>query len=175
MTSFRDYGQGNRDIQDMVERHVFAELENVRGAGSVVRIRGTGTEDQEVPTIVTSVGFRLPKDADAEVLVFGGGSDTSLKFALVQLPADKQREWPEGRGGVQNPMDPSHALEFREGRLHLTKGSFTIGDGGTLDISDGKVIIRGKVTITGPLTVNQPITAPAYLVGTDSNVPDPTP
>lgn len=175
MTSYRAFDQGNRDLQDALERHVYSDVEYVSGAGAVVHVKGTGTEDQEVPTITTGVGFRLPKDTDAEVLVFGGGSDTNQKFALVQLPVDKQREWAEGRSGVQNAMDPSHALEFRDGRLHLTKGTFTVGDGGTIEVQDGKVYIRASVTITGPLIANGGVTAPSYAVGSDNNVPKPTP
>lgn len=174
MTSFRDYPQGNRDIQDMLERHVYADMEHVEGAGSVVRIKGTGTEDQEVPTIQTGYGFRLKADTDAEVLVFGGGSDTNLKFALVQIPHAKQRQWEEGRSGIQNVNDPDHAIEFRDGACYLTKGTFTTADG-TIEVQNGRVIIRGSATITGPLTVNGGVTAPVYNIGTDPNVPPPTP
>jgi hypothetical protein len=175
VTTTIGYRERNRDIQDGTERHIYKDVEYIDGAGSVVRVEGTGSEDQEAPVIATGYGFTLKKGTDAEVILLSLGSDTDQKYALVQLPADKQRKWPEGRGGVQNPTDATHALEFRDGRLHLTKGSFTVGDGNTIDVRDGQIYMRGKVTIDGPLIVNGGITTPSITPGTDTNVPDPTP
>lgn len=171
MTTGNPYGQRDYDVQDMVERHVYSDVKYVSGAGSVVKVKGTGTEDDEVPTIVTGYGMRLPKDADAEVMVFGGNSDSNLKFAFVQIPAAKQREWQEGRSGIQNADDPTHALEFRNGELRLTKGTFIVGDG-AIQISNGQIYIRGNVTVTGTLTANGGVVTPSVTPGNDPNVPD---
>ncbi len=171
MTSFASFAPRNRDLQDANERHSFESLEYIKGAGSVVKVKGTGTEDIEAPVINSGYGFNPEKGADSEVILIALGSDTNMKFALVQIPAEKQREWKEGRGGVQNPSDPDHALEFRNGQLHLTKGTFSVGDGGTIEVKDGQVIIRADATITGKLTVNGGIVTPTVTPGNDPNVP----
>jgi len=171
MTSTIIYSETKRNIQDGSERHVYGDMEYVPGAGSVVKVRGNGSEDDEVPTMVTGYGFRLPKDTDAEVLVFASGGDVNNKVALLTIPHDKQREWKEGRGGIQNPMDPTHALEFKDGNLHLTKGTFSTGDGGTIEVKDGQIIIRGNVVVTGQMTVNGGIITPSVSPGNDPNVP----
>lgn len=172
MTSYSQSPERSRDMQDMAERHIYSELEHVPGAGSVVKIRGTGSEDQEVPVMHTGYGMNLTKGSDAEVLVIGGGSDTNLKMAFVNLPADKQRAWKEGRGGIQHPMDPDVALEFKDGSLHLTKGELSVGEGGFLQVKDGQIYIRGNVTVTGKLTANEGIVTPNVYPGRDDKVPD---
>lgn len=171
MTSFNTFSSRNRDQQDANERHIFESLEYVKGAGSVVKVAGTGTEDLEAPVINSGYGHNPKKGADAEVILLALGSDTNMKFALVQIPADKQREWKEGRGGIQNPSDADHALEFKDGALHLTKGTFSVGDGGTIEIQNGQVYIRADATITGKLTVNGGIITPNVTPGTNPDVP----
>lgn len=143
-----------RDIQDLAERHVFGEIEYVSGAGSVIRVRGTGTEDLEMPVINTGYGFNLSKDYDAEVISFSLGSDTNLKFALPTIPHNKQRQWAVGTGGVQHPTDPERFLEFNDKRTWLKDGAYAFGEGGALEISGNNVTIRGDVTIAGKLNVN---------------------
>lgn len=155
----------------MAERHIYDDVEYVEGAGSVVKIKGTGTQDEEVPVINTGYGATLEKGADAEVLVIGGSSDTNLKMAFVQIPAGKQRKWPQGRSGIQNAADATHALEFSDGKLTLTKGTFQVGEGGTIEVRDGQIYIRGNATITGALTVNGGVIASSYDVGTNPDVP----
>lgn len=175
MTSYNGYPGRNRDMQDMLERHVYVDMEYVPNAGSVVKVKGTGTEDQEVPVIATGFGFRAPKDTDLEVLVVGGGSDTNLKFAMLQLPADKQREWAEGRSGVQNALDPTHAIEFRDGRAHITKGTFTVGDGSIFEVTPTGVIIRGNLAVSGVITSSERVVAPVVVQGISPTIPPATP
>lgn len=171
MTSFATFQPRDRDLQDANERHIFESLEYVKGAGSVVKVKGTGTEDIEAPVLNSGYGHNPKKGADSEVILLALGSDTNMKFALVQIPADKQREWKEGRGGIQNPDDPDHALEFRDGQLHLTKGTFSVGEGGTIEVKDGQIIIRADAVITGKLTVNGGIITPEVTPGRDDKVP----
>lgn len=158
----------NRDLQDGTERHVFGEQEYVDGAGSVVRVRGTGTEDQEATVLNTGYSFNLDKDSDAEVILLAGGSDTNMKFALLTLPHDKQRKWKAGRGGVQNPLNADHALEFKNGKVHLTKGEFAIGESGILEVKDGIVYIRGDLVVAGTITANNQVVTPTVTSGVQS-------
>lgn len=143
-----------RDVQDYVERHVWGAIEYVAGNGSVLRVRGTGTEDEEMPVINTGYGFHLPENSNAEVLAFSLGSDTNLKFALPTIPHDKQRQWAVGTGGVQHPTDPERFLEFNDKRTWLKDGAYAFGAGGLLEISGNNVTIRGSVTVEGDLNVN---------------------
>jgi len=172
MTSFNNFNSRNRDMQDGAERHIFESVEYVKGSGSYVKVKGTGTEDVEAPVIHIGYGHTPSKGADAEVITLSLGSDPNLKFALVQIPADKQREWKEGRGGIQHPSDPTHALEFQDGKLKLTKGIFTVGENGTLEVRDGQIYFRGDMTITGKLTVNGGVITPDVSPGTDDKVPE---
>lgn len=169
--SFHSRSERERDQQDHVERHIYGETEHVDGNGSVVRVRGTGTEDQEAMVIATGYGFNLAKNTNAEVILLAGSSDSALKFAIVTIPIDKQRKWKEGRGGIQNPLDPEYALEFRNNSLHLTKGTLSVGDAGTIEVREGQIYIRGNVTITGALTVNDGIKTSSMIPGTDNAVP----
>lgn len=166
MTSNHRFRERNRDIQDGTERHVWGEQEFVDGAGSVVRVRGTGTQDEEAPVIVGVVSFNLPKDTNAEVFLLSNGSDTNQKFAVITIPRDKQRQWKEGNGGVQHPTDPDFAVEFNGKRCHVTKGKFAVGETGILEIVDGQAYFRGNVTIDGTLTVNGGVVTPVVTQGT---------
>lgn len=167
MTSFSSESGDRRDRQDLVERHVFGAQEYVAGAGSVVRVRGTGTEDQEATVINAGYGFNLAKDTNAEVMLLSAGSDTNMKFALMTIPHDKQRQWKEGRGGVQNPLDASHALEFKDGKVHLTKGEFAVGESGIVEVKDGVVYIRGNLVVSGTVTANGQVITPTVSSGTE--------
>lgn len=172
-------GERARDVQDYNERHVWGEIEYVKDAGSVIRVRGTGTEDLEMPVINAGYGFHLPKNSNAEVLAFSMGSDTNMKFALPTLPHDKQRQWAEGTGGVQAPDDPERFLEFNKKRTWLKDGAYAFGSGGTLEINGNSVVIRGNLTITGDINVNgntnfagtNNLTKPFVGDGVNTNVP----
>lgn len=144
MTSFNRFTDRNRDQQDGFERGVWGSQEYVDGAGSVMRIRGTGTEDDEAPVLNTGFGFNLPDDSNAEVFMVSLGSDTNQKYAVASLPRDKQRQWAAGTGGVQHPTDPERALEFNADATWLKDGTFDIGNNKELRItvSGGNISIK---------------------------------
>lgn len=143
-----------RDQQDHVERHVWGDQTFENGAGSYMRLRGTDTEDEEVAVLnICGVGIHLPKDSNTEVIVFGSGSDTNLKLAILTIPRDKQRKWPEGRGGIQHPTNPDIAIEFTDNGVRVIGASFATADG-AFEVKDGHVKIRGDVTIGGNANVN---------------------
>src|SRR5262245_40528823 len=119
-----------RDFQDHVERHVWGEQTFEDGVGSYMRLRGNGTEDEEVAVLkIGGVGIHLPKDFNTEVVVFSGGTDTNLKLAILTIPRDKQRKWPEGHGGIQHPTNPEIAIEFTDNGVRVIGGSFATADG----------------------------------------------
>jgi len=166
MTDFKRYRDRTRDIQDMVERGVFGKMEQAPSGGAMMSVRGTGTTDVEVPVVNIGYGFNLPENTNAEVVMLSQGSDVNNKVALPQLPRDKQYLWPEGAGGIQNPLDPSKRIEMDGDGTHLTDGTFTAGpnkeititiDNGNVSISSGgkvtlsadTVAIKGNVEITG--------------------------
>lgn len=144
MTTLNRFPDRNRDMQDGVERHVFQSLEYIDGAGAIIKVKGNGTEDEEVQVIHSGIGFKLPDGTDAEVILFAGGSDTNYKAGLLCIPHDKARKWKDGRGGVQHPMDPAKALEFNEKRAHLIEKNCAIGAGGAFECIGDTTYIRGK-------------------------------
>lgn len=158
MSTDRTFNERNRDMQDGFERHIWGEKEYVSGAGSVIRVKGTGTEDFEAAVVNMGHGFNLPKDSNAEVMLLAGGSDTQMKFAILTLPRDKQREWAEGTGGIQHPTNPDRAIEFNGTDTWLKDGTFVLGDaravtitvnGDNVTISTGKLVINADVEING--------------------------
>src|SRR4029077_15757348 len=101
MSSFLPYSSRSKDVQDGLERHSYGELE-YHDVGSIIKVKGTDSEDEEATVLVMGSGsFKLKKDHDAEVFLVSSSSDTTLKMAILQIPHDKQRRWPEGEGGVQ--------------------------------------------------------------------------
>lgn len=166
MTTFNTFGGRNRDQQDFIERHVFGEVEHT-SAGAIVKVRGTGSEDEEAPILSTGVGYNFPKNFNTEVFLLSHGSDTAHKYALITIPRDKQRPWKAGTGGIQHPTDPNKALEFNEKRTHLTDGNYAVGSG-TFEVKDGKVYFRCDVVIDGKLTVNAQVITPVVNAGSES-------
>src|SRR4029077_5635932 len=125
LMTFLNYRERSKDVQDGIERHVWGAQEDVQGAGSVVKVRGTDTDDEEAAVLnIGGVSFNLPKDSDTEVMLLSSSSDTNLKLAVLTIPRDKQRRWAEGSGGVQHPTDPEFALEFNDKIAHITKNKF---------------------------------------------------
>lgn len=151
MTTFNAYTARNRDMQDGIERHVWGELEYINGAGSVIKVRGTDTGDEEATVMNSGYGFNLPKDFDAEVMLTYGSSDTNQKYATLQIPHNYQRQWGEGTGGIQHPMDPDRALEFNDERAHLLDKLAVLA--GVLEVVDGQVYIRGNLSVDGDIGV----------------------
>ncbi len=143
MTSFESFQSRNRDVQDGVERHVFGEIFFDKDNGAYMKVRGNGTEDEEVIVLNTGLGQHYSKDTNTEVVLFASGSDTGLKFGLITIPRDKQRQWKEGTGGVQHPTDPDKALEFNAKRAWITDNFAVLM--GMLEVKDGEVYIRGTL------------------------------
>lgn len=174
MTTTKSFDERNRDIQDGFERHVFGNLEYSEGAGALLRVRGTGTIDEDVPLMNSGYGFNVPANFNTEVFLQSDGSDAAGKFAVMTLPRDKQRKWAVNTGGVQNPVDPEKALEFNEKRTHVTEEKFAVG-GGILEVIDGKVYIRGDLHVEGNLYVGGSIQAGGSISTAGSFVgPDPS-
>ena len=159
MTTNKTFAERNRTMQDSFERTVFDSLKHIK-AGSVVTVKGTATEDVEAVVLNTGFGFNPKKGSQAEVFLVAVGSDTGLKHALMSIQRDKQHQWEEGTGGVQNPEDPEKRLQFDgdgawlkegtirigpngEGKITVSGGSLTIEFGGTVDFKCDKLTHNG--------------------------------
>jgi hypothetical protein len=163
--TFLPYSARSKDVQDGVERHVYGEL-TYEEQGSTIKVKGTDTEDQEAFTMIGSASFKLKKDTDAEVFLLASSSDTQLKVAVLTVPHDKQRRWPENEGGVQHPTDQDFALHFSDKLAHLTKNKFAVGEKGEFEVKGDAVYIRAKkVIIDGELVVNKVIKTPQVVQG----------
>lgn len=164
MTSFNHYRSRNRDQNDGVRRHVWGDSEHT-DTGTLLTVRGAGTLDEQVPVLNTGYGFNVPKNYNTEVMVVSFGSDTNNKYAIPSIPRNKQRPWKANTGGVQNPLDPGKALEFNPVRSHLREANVALGNGGEVELKDGKlyirvdVIIEGNLQVTGNLEVKGKITS----------------
>lgn len=143
MTTFNHFTDRNRDMQDGIERHVYGAQEYT-DAGAILRVRGTGTVDEEAVVLTQGYSFNLPQDYNTEVFLLAGGSDTTLKYALMSIPRDKQRRWGEGMGGIQHPTDPDNAIQFEDGLAWVTANKLLFGPNKevTLSLSGGKLSIE---------------------------------
>lgn len=164
MTTMQGQRIRNRDMQDGTELHVWGNLEYVDGGGSIVRVRGTDTEDSEAIVMNSGYGFNLPADSNAEVPTFYMGSDTTNKYAMPQIPHDQQRQWTEGTGGVQHPTDKSRALEFNDKRAYVDDENFATR-GGVLEVIGDTVFIRGNVAIDGDLAIAGNLSVGGQIIG----------
>lgn len=164
MTSFNTFRDRNRDMQDSTERHVFGEITWL-DTGATVKVTGNGTVDEEAVVVNLGIGQNFPKDTNTEVLLLASGSDTNMKFAIITIPRDKQRQWPEGGGGVQHPSDPDRAVEFNSKRTWLADGAYAFGNGGEMELLDGKIYIRSPVVVGGDLSVNGNLTVAGAIHG----------
>lgn len=167
----------SQDLQDTAERGVWGERTDVEGAGSIMRVRGTGTTDFELPVMNFGYSFNLPPDSNAEVIMVSLGSDINDKVAIPTIPRDKQYQWPVGTGGVQHPSDPGRRIEFNGEETLLRDGVFVIGsnrevkitvDGSNVTIEtggeanfkaskfrfDGDMEISGDISTTGTIENN---------------------
>jgi hypothetical protein len=169
MTSFTRYRESRRDMNDGTERHVWGKLEYVKGAGAIIKVRGTDTEDQEAAVLnVGGVSFKVKEKFNTEVMLLASSSDTTLKMALLTIPKDKQRKWMEGHGGVQHPTDNTFALDFSDDLAHVTKNKFAVGEKGELEVKESNGYLRlEKVIITGELIVNKKIKTPLIEQGSE--------
>lgn len=181
MTTFNQFSDRNRDQQDGYERHIWGKLEYLEGAGAIMSVKGTDTEDFEAPLMNMGYGFNVPQDYNTEVFLVSLGSDTNQKYAIPTIPRDKQRQWPEGTGGVQHPTNPEKFIQMDDGSIWLHDGVFHIGNEKevTITVSGGKATITvaelqvtapvitldGNVEVTGNLEVAGSLTNQAVNVG----------
>jgi hypothetical protein len=168
--SFERLPERSRDVQDGTECHVWGEQEYIKNAGSIIKVKGTDTQDEEAEVVCNGTGFNLPKDHDSEVFLLASSSDTQMKQAVLTIPKDKQRKWKEKHGGVQNPMDNEWALDFGDKLAHVTKKEFAVGKDGEFEIDkDKNVYFRldgtKKFIIDGELIVNKIIRTPQIVNG----------
>jgi hypothetical protein len=169
MSSFLPYPSRSQDVQDGLERHVYGEVE-YHDAGAIIKVKGTDTADEEATVLVMGAGsFKLKKDHDAEVFLMASSSDTQLKMAVLQIPHDKQRRWPENEGGVQHPTDEEFSLHFSDKLAHVTKNKFAVGEKGEFEIKGDTGIFRvSKLIVDGELVVNKFVRTPDVVRGTQS-------
>jgi hypothetical protein len=167
MTSYTRFRERSRDMNDGTERHVWGKQEYIKNAGSIIKVRGTDTEDQEAGVLVIGgVSFNVKEKFNTEVMLLSSSSDTTLKMALLTIPKDKQRRWQEGHGGVQHPTDDTFALDFSDSLAHLTKNKFAVGEKGEFEVKGEEIYIRcKKVIIDGELIVNKRIRTPSVTPG----------
>lgn len=166
--SFERFPTRSKDMQDGIERHVWGEQEFVDKAGSVIRVRGTDTQDEEAVVVNTGYGFHVPKDFNTEVFLLAGNSDTTQKYAMLSIPRDRQRPWKENTGGVQDPLDPARALEFNRKRAYMDVEAFATR-GGIFEILDGKVYIRAELIVEKDIS-----TAGTFVSPNSPKTPPPT-
>lgn len=135
----------------------------------LITVRGNDTEDKECEiAFVGGCSFKLPKDANCEILMISSGNDTTLKIAVMTPPKDKQRRWKEKTGGIQNPLDPDDALEFNPKRAQMVKNMFAVGKEGTFEVDGEKksIIARvDKLIVTGELIANVRVKTPEIVNG----------
>jgi hypothetical protein len=166
--TFMPYPARSRDVQDGLERHAYGELK-YHDAGSIIKVKGTDSADEEVTVLVMGSGnFKLKKDHDAEVFLLSSSSDTQLKVAVLQIPHDKQRRWPEAEGGIQHPTDPEVAVHISDKLTHVTKNKFGVGEKGEFEINGDKGVFRvSKLIVDGELVVNKKIITPEIVQGSE--------
>lgn len=179
MSTFDDDPDFVRRGQDSIERHTFEDMERVKGAGHIVKVRGTGTDDEEAHYMsVGGIGIRLPKGTNAEVMLVSGGADTNQKYAIVLIPRDKEHDWKAGQNGFQKWDDPARRVQWGDKLLHLTDKGVALGPNGEIELKDGKVYIRGELHVKeniysskevhGKIAVRMPTTGPPNV----PNMPD---
>ena len=170
MTSFTHYRERSRDINDGTERHVWGKQEYIKNAGSIIKVRGTDTEDQEAGVLnIGGVSFNVKEKFNTEVMLLASSSDTTLKMAILTIPKDKQRRWEEGHGGVQHPTDDTFALDFSDSLAHLTKNKFAVGENGEFEVRGDTAYFRcKKVVFDGEVVVNKLVKAKEIVQGTES-------
>jgi hypothetical protein len=153
-------------MNDGTERHVWVKQEYIKGAGSIIKVEGTDTEDQEAAVLnIGGVSFNVKEKFDTEVMLLSSSADTTLKMALLTIPKDKQRRWMEGHGGVQHPTDDEFALDFSDDLAHITKNKFAVGEKGELEVRGGDVYIRGRLIVEKEVVANKLVKTPEVVNG----------
>src|SRR5262245_5982701 len=166
--SFTLFRERSRDVQDGTERHVWGELEYPE-VGAIIKVRGTDTKDEEAEVLnISGVSFKLKKDADSEVFLLASSSDTTLKMAVMTIPKDKQRRWAEEHGGIQFPLDPEFALDFRKDLAHITKNMFGVGKDGEFEVKGKEAYLRVMTLIVDDEVIdNKQIKTPQITEGSE--------
>ncbi|KRR21365.1 hypothetical protein CQ14_06865 [Bradyrhizobium lablabi] len=166
--SYTRFRERSRDVQDGLERHVWGK-QKYTGKGSIIKVRGTDTEDQEAAVLVIGgVSFNVKEKFNTEVMLLASSSDTNLKMALLTIPKDKQRRWMEGDGGVQHPTDGDFALDFSDKLAHLTKNKFGVGEDGEFEVRGKEGYFRvKKLIVDGELIVNTRVKTPEVVSGSE--------
>jgi hypothetical protein len=169
MSSYQDHPSNIYNGQDGNEMGVYSHI--TYEPYPLIKVRGNDTEDKECEVaFVGSCAFKLPKDANCEILMISTGDDTTLKVAVLTPPKDKQRRWKEDTGGIQHPTDPEHALEFNKTRAHLLKDQFAVGKDGIFEIKDNKTVFfrADKVVFQGKIVVNERVETPDLVKGKET-------
>lgn len=139
--------------------HVYQSTEYVDGGGSVLKVKGAGTADEDIVVVQGVAGFNLANNSDAEVDVLSGASDSHYKRGIVNLPHSAQRKWAAGTGGIQSPTDPKRAVEINSKRTYIDDKAFALL-AGIFELKDGKIYIRGDVIISGSVSVAGAVISP---------------
>lgn len=162
MSTFSDFADRDFDMQDGVERHVWSKQTYDSSYGWMIKVKGTGTQDEEAMVIHGTMGFHLAEDSDTEVFLLASSSDTTLKYAIPSIPRDKQRQWKESTGGLQSPVDPKRAVEVNPTRTYVDDDKFATR-GGVIEQADGVVIIRGKLIVQSDVSVGGDLTVAGMM------------
>jgi hypothetical protein len=167
--TFLPYTARSKDVQDGTERHVWHELK-YESAGAIIKVKGTDTEDEEAMVLnIAGASFKLKKDHDTEVFLLSSSSDTQLKMAVLTIPKDKQRRWPENEGGIQHPTDPDVSVHFSDKMTHVTKNKFGVGEKGEFEINGDQGVFRvSKLIVDGELVVNKRVITPEVVAGSQA-------
>lgn len=164
MTTFNQFHDRNRDMQDGFERHVWGEQEFDEKSGTKITVRGTGTVDQEAIVMNNGVGMHYPKNKNTEVFLLAAGSDTANKFALLTIPRDKNRAWKEDTNGIQSIHDAKRALEFNQKRTYVDDPNFATRSG-VLEVKGNTVYIRGDLVVGGDLSIAGDLRVQGRIIG----------
>lgn len=142
---------GRYSQQDQVTTEVWGERTDVDGAGSVLSVRTTRGDDEELPVVNFGYSFNVAADTDTEVMTLNLGADPNAKVAIPILPLSSQRQWPVGTGGVQHPTDAGRYIEFNGDETHLSDGTFVVGSNRevtiTVDGSNVTISTGGNMTL----------------------------
>jgi hypothetical protein len=160
------------DNLDQVEAHIWGELKYSSSGGSYIKVKGTGTEDQEAFVVHGVGGFNVPSNSDAEVLLLSGSSDSNKKWAIPSIPFKQQRQWPEGVGGIQSPVDPKRAVEINKNRTYVDDDNFATRNG-IFEVKGNTLYIRGNVVIQGDLSVGGNLTVSGTMNTNQPTGPQP--
>lgn len=160
MTTFNTGADLNRNAQDSTERHGFQSFTHTP-TGAYVKVKGNATVDDEVPVLALGGTLHnLSDNADAEVILIGGGDDTTAKFAIINGPRDKQYQSKKGQSWTQNPMDPKEKIGHtaKGVRLSSDKTIAEFSEGAfEIDVKNKKIYTRWEVIHKiAPVVANPP-------------------